>query len=436
LDALAARGVRFENAISPSPLCAPARACLASGRDYHRARVATNRNDYPLDQPTYYAMLREAEYHVAGVGKFDLRKASFDWGIDGQKYLREWGFTEGINSEGKWDAIMSATGSMPPALAKHAQQDGLDSAALAERARNAAAETIPPIKPKGPYIDFLHRSGLAETHIRDFWDRDPYQDTRPTPLPDDAYCDNWIAANALRLLANLPNNQPWHLVVNFAGPHDPVDVTQSMHERWQGIHFPAANDNHHLDAATHGKIRCNYAAIIENIDRHLGQLIQAVHARGELDNTMIVYSSDHGEMLGDHNLWGKKTYYQPSVGVPLIIAGPGIVSDVVCRAPVALHDLAPTFLEYAAARPLPDADAVSLEPILAGQATQTREFVISGLQKWRMVFDGRFKLVIREGQDPILFDLETDPLERSNIAATRSEQIRAMKKILDQTLRD
>ena len=133
LDRLAGEGVRFTNAVCPSPLCAPSRACLASGKEYDRCRVASNQVDYPLDQATFYTRLRESGYHVAGCGKFDLHKATLNWGLDGKRVLDEWGFSDGIDNEGKWDGI-----------------------------RSGAQE------PKGPYLAYLHREGLAEAHVQDF----------------------------------------------------------------------------------------------------------------------------------------------------------------------------------------------------------------------------------------------------------------------------
>ena len=83
LDRLARNGIRFTNAFTPSPLCSPARACLAAGRDYGRCGVRNNRQNTPLSLPTYYQALRDAGYEVAGVGKFDLHKPDLDWGLEG-----------------------------------------------------------------------------------------------------------------------------------------------------------------------------------------------------------------------------------------------------------------------------------------------------------------------------------------------------------------
>jgi arylsulfatase A-like enzyme len=396
LDALVGRGMRFTQAIAPSPLCAPARACLAAGKSYHRCGVPDNETDYPLAQPTYYAALRAASYHVAGVGKFDLHKRTLDWGRDGSRLLDAWGFSEGIDNEGKRDAVKSG------------------------------AET-----PKGPYMAFLHARGLAAAHVDDFRRRRAYRDTFPTPLPDDAYCDNWIAENGLRLLRRFPTDRPWHLQVNFTGPHEPMDVTAGMLERWRDVAFPPPHRSTQWDAETHRRIRRNYAAMIENIDRQVGRFLAAVAARGEADNTIVIYSSDHGEMLGDHDRWGKQTYHQPSVGVPLIVAGPGVRRGATSDALAVLHDLAATMLDYAGAPAPAEMDGRSLRPVLAGAATAGRPFALSALGEWRTIRDERYKLVLVADEPPRLFDLVADPWEDRDLAGAAPAVVAHLRGLLD-----
>lgn len=395
LDGLATRGVRFTNAITPSPLCAPARACLASGRRYDHCGVPGNEHDYPLSQPTSYAALRDAGYAVGGVGKFDLHKATLDWGKDGSRLLAEWGFTVGIDNEGKIDAVRS----------------GAD-------------------VPRGPYMAYLHEHGLAAAHVADFRHRHPFRDTHPTPLPEEAYCDNWIAANALRLLREFPADRPWHMVVNFTGPHAPMDVTAAMQSRWSEVMFPEPHANDQQDASAHQQTRRNYAAMIENIDRHIGHLLAAVDERGEHDRTLVIFSSDHGEMLGDHGLWGKKSWRQASVGIPLLIAGPGIRPDVVSDTPVELQDVTATLLDAAGATALPEMEARSLCPLLAGETDRHRGLAVSGLEDWRLAFDGRYKLVLERGAAPRLFDLQRDPWEDTDIAGREPAEAARLYRML------
>ena len=420
LAGIAARGVRLTRALCPSPLCAPSRACLASGREYERCGVPGNGSDYPLDQPTYYQALRAAGYRVAGVGKFDLHKATLDWGLDGTRLLREWGFSEGIDNEGKMDAIASYLG-----------------------ARGGARGAGTGGSPKGPYMAYLQARGLAEIHVADFQRRRGprgHHLTQPTPLPDDAYCDNWIAENGLRILRGFPAGRPWHLVVNFTGPHSPMDVTAAMHARWQGVRFsPPVTLDGDLDGpalAEHNAIRQNYAAMLENIDLQIGRFLEVVRHRGEEEGTVVVYSSDHGEMLGDHNRWGKSIYYQPSAGVPLAVAGPGVREGVESDALVSLHDLAATFLDFAGLPPLPGMDSRSLLPVLTGEAAVHRPHVRSGLARWRLVFDGRHKLVRiapEHGAGPYtlrLFDLTDDPWDTRDVAAERPAEVERLTPLL------
>lgn len=401
LDRLAAEGVRFTRAFCTSPLCAPSRASLASGRRYDRCGVVGNHQDYPLDQPTYYRALREAGYRVAGVGKFDLHKATLDWNLDGSRLIREWGFTEGIDNEGKFDGSDSY------------QRNGH--------------------RPKGPYLAFLADRGLAESYIQEH--APEFLNSRlsayTTCLPDDAYCDNWVAENGLTFLRGFPKGRPWHLVVNFTGPHDPMDVTEAMRARWAGVDLPVPHHNDHSDREGVRRRRQNYAAMIENIDRQAGRFIDLVRERGEMDDTLIVYASDHGEMLGDHGRWGKNTWHHPSVGVPLIASGPGVQRGLVTDALVSLHDLAATFLDCAHAGPLPEMDALTLRPLLEGRTDAHRSHVLSGLDGWRMAFDGRWKLVVGAEDAPLLFDLERDPHEDTNVAEAHPDVVDRLGRALD-----
>ncbi|MCB8980240.1 MAG: sulfatase-like hydrolase/transferase [Ardenticatenaceae bacterium] len=420
---LAAQGMNFTNAVCASPTCAPSRACLASGKSYHRAGVPSNQFNYPLDQPTFYGALRDNGYHVAAVGKFDLHKPEFAWGLDGTHLLNEWGFSEGVDSEGKIDAIRAVTGAWPVGYASFYQRKG---GRIGEYMSKILADypykdCAPEAKAAGPYTAYLQSNGLLDTHVQDIWFRHPYTSTAPTPLPEHAYGDTWIANQGLALLENFAADKPWFLQVNFAGPHDPVDVTEAMHKRWWDVDFAPPVDSTEFDAATHNEIRRNYAAMIENIDTQVGRYLDLLAARGELENTIVIYASDHGEMLGDHNLWMKSVPYHPSISVPLVISGPGIAQNVVSEALVSLHDLAATFLDYAGLA-VPEAmDSVSLQPVLSGEQVAHRDVVFSSLLDWDAVYNGRFKFIQYQDGRTLLFDLREDPHETNNLAEQQPE---------------
>jgi len=395
LEKLLARGVKFTHAITPSPLCAPARACLASGLEYERCGVPSNAFNYPLTQRTYYQLLRDSGYHVIGCGKLDLHKKTEDWGLDGRRLVREWGFSDAIDNAGKMDAVRSGV----------------------------------PV-PKDPYMKLLHDHGQAEVHVKDMRQRKGYAGTYPTPLPDSLYCDNFITRNALTLLNAAPADKPWHLAVNFTGPHNPVDITAGMEKTVRDRSYPQPNRNTEYEATHHVAIRQNYSAMCENIDRGIGEILAAVEQRGELDNSIVIFSSDHGEMLGDHNRWGKHVPYQASVGIPMVAAGPGVKARGESNALVSLHDLTATFLDYAGVKKPAAMDSRSLRPLLAGRTKVHRSHLVSSLEGWRMVWDGRHKLIEGYEKEPQLFDLQTDPLENSNLSAQPSKIRSHLKTLL------
>jgi arylsulfatase A-like enzyme len=382
LDRLCETGVRFRQTMTSSPVCAPARACLASGKRYETCGVRSNGQPYPLDQPTFYQSLRDAGYRVGGCGKFDLDKPNLEWNLDGSRLIKEWGFTDGVDNEGKLDG-----------------------------SRSYKSDDIP----KGPYMKALVDAGFAEAYCAEHGKMRECLQAYTTLLPDELYCDNWLSEIGLAQLRRFPADTPWFMQVNFTGPHNPMDVTASMRESCKHKQLPQA---HKGDAAPEDMLRNrqNYVAMIENIDRQIGRFIDEVHSRGELDNTLIVYSSDHGEMLGDHGMWGKSTWRASSVDVPLIVSGPGLQENAVSDALVVLHDLTATFLDAAGLPQLPGSDAKSLMPILRAEETSHRDVICSALDYWALVYDGTFKLVQHEGEKPMLFDCVNDPFEDHDIA--------------------
>lgn len=407
LDRLARMGTRFSNAVVASPLCAPSRACLASGMEYDRCLTPSTSSVFPYNLlETFYGALRDGGYHTLGCGKIDLAKGARWFGLDGKWKIHQWGFSDGINNAGKFDQLGSY------------------------RLNNQ--------QPADPYTVFLQSRSLLETHFKDLQSRTgsgDYGNTDPTPLPQDAYCDDWVTRNALKLLEEAPKDKPWFMQVNWVGPHDPEDITRRMEPTVRGRSMPAVNGKNKFDDAKNQLIRQNYTAMCENLDKQVGILLDKLNERGELENTIIVFSSDHGEMLGDHGRWAKSVPYRASVGVPLIIAGPGIQKGVDSRALVTIMDFGATFLDFAGL-PATKNDSRSMRPLLTGQASTHRDILFSGLGSWRMAFDGRYKVVSqfdRHYPDPnglvqrnskrtiglpdMVFDLEADPAENNDLGA-------------------
>jgi arylsulfatase A-like enzyme len=431
LERLAARGVHFTNALCPSPLCAPARSCLASGKEYDRCGVPANRIDYPRDRTTYYRMLRDGGYHTMAVGKVDLSQGSGDFGNDGRMHMEPWGFSDMINNAGKMGGTMIYGARPADSLEPYfhyldSQDPPLGKVHFDDMYFRATAEMAAPGLGVEPTPDLVQRlyGHVNHEHAMTF--------LKPSPLEERHYVDNWIARNGLELLDRAPSDTPWHLVVNFNGPHVPADITERMARLYRGPDrvidgFPQPHGyTGAADAAAHLGARQNYSAMIENIDRWLGIYLDKLAERGELDNTIVVYSSDHGEMLGDHTLWGKFVPYHASVGVPLVMAGPGIRQGLTSDALVSIMDLAATFLDYGGL-PIPDdMDSRSLRPLLESKTDSHRSHVLSGLGDWRLVYDGRHKLVEGFRGERLLYDLEEDAFEDANLAPDNSELCRRL----------
>ena len=407
LDALAAGGTRFTRCYTPSPVCSPARACLATGRRYTRHSVANNGQNTPLDLPNYYRIIQDKGYQVSGVGKFDLHKPDRDWGLDGKNMLPEYGFTSGCDNEGKGDAISAYTNNGK--------------------------------QPKGPYMHYLKTQGqeVVDSYYN-MWHNEGgeyrgllYSDI--SPLDTDDYCDNWVGRNAITEINNFKQDKPWHLVVNFVGPHDPYDVLPEMAESTKDRRFPSAHANIKDDPEEIDRRRRYYAAMIENIDARVGEMIAAVEARGELENTIIVYSSDHGEMLGDHGRWAKGVALDPSVRVPLIVKGPGAKAGQVRDDLISMHDITALIIEAAGAELDEGMDSKSPWPALKGDSSQHRDYLSIGLQKWRLIVEESFKYTqFADGED-CLIDQSTDLLEDNNIAEqdVYKERIERYRDIID-----
>lgn len=436
------RGTTFTRAATNSPLCVPARACLALGEDYERCGAWNNRFCCPLDRPTFYSVLRDGGYQVWGVGKFDLHKPVMYWGEDGWiPQLGTLGFTWALENEGKGDAVWAFQHGSP-----------------------------------GPYGAFLQRGGLLEEYCRDHLRRsqDPC-DSRPVELPPSAYADNWVTENALAALHRLTGeDSPWFLMVNFSGPHDPWDVTVPMKRAWENTPFPIPREYSGSRDALLG-VRQNYAAMLENIDRNIGLLIEELKRSGQLEDTVILYSADHGEMLGDRNRYFKSQPYRPSVQIPLVISGPGVLQNHICGELAQLNDLAATIAAFAGLEMPGDADSRSLAALAAREdAPPVREYQYSALytdlpapeenraeyaafaryckpssggrqggdaQKavpefrkntsWRSIISKEYKYIefLETGRDE-LYDLQRDPGERHNIADVRPDLVPRFRELL------
>jgi len=401
IDRLAARGTRFTRCYTNSPVCSPARACLAQGVRYERCGVPSNQFNTPSDADTVFKRLRDAGYRTAITGKADLQKQLHYKGLDGwTPGIGQLGFIESANQCGKWDAVNSG--------------------------RN---------RPADPYMASLYKSGWAEAHKQDFATRRDFKGmpTHPTPLPRQHYTDDFCGGNALDMLQRWPvdhtgeHHAPWMLWVNFPGPHEPYDPPRCLQERYDSVNFPGPVDQQaEKFERDHQQLRRNYAAMCEGIDDWVGKLLVQVEARGELDNTLVIFTSDHGEMLGDHGRWAKSLPEEASTRVPLVAAGPGIEPGRICEDLVELIDISATLLSAAGIKTPNNWDARPLPT----QGNEPRDHACSALGKWSMVVRDRYKLVVHQEAPDRLYDLEDDPGELTNLAQRMPDMVAELRDLL------
>jgi len=357
VQSLRKRGTQFTQAFVAAPVCAPSRSCLASGREYDHAGVACNFcNNYPIEQTTFYTILKQAGYWTMSTGKDDLTKKSQP-GDDGEFHRKELGWSDALRASGKMDVVSKS-------------------------------------KPHEPYGHYLANNTVKTEKNKTLSGWEAHYDCMKKKTPCDStsypqilYEDNWTTRNALELLSRKPEGQPWFLQINFPGPHPPFLVTSHMHDSMSNRTFPKPVDSKikqdvcvKTGEPSNG-FRCDYASEIENLDRLMKNITDYVDELGELDDTIIIFSSDHGEMLGDHNDHGKTMPWQGSASVPMIFVGEkqGIMQGKRVHAPVSILDLGGTFMDYAGTKPAPGMTTQSLRSLLEGK-NETRPYIQSGLQ--------------------------------------------------------
>lgn len=385
LKGLAANGTRFTMAYTPSPLCEPARGCIASARDYATSPIQNpHDNVYPFKDegvPTFYSLLQKAGYHTMLAGKDHIRGNRPLNRPDSVK-ASDIGFDDAF---GSLDKYMNTVAKKPIE-------------AYGDELWNRSSESF--YKQKDCYggmgtifgcCDDVPLKSLPKVTITDL-SVAGYHCPRMSSLPDELYPDNWVTSVAERLLARKPAGKPWFMQLGYLGPHPPFILTPAMNASVKGKSYPPPVTSQEFSKAASLAMRAGYAAEIENIDAQLGKLLAHLQDIGELDNTVVAFMSDHGEMLGDFDLVQKYTPWEGSTHVPLIISGPGLQRGKVVEEPVSTLDAIGTFMDLAGAKPHPNMTASSLLRVLrkAGAKVQGNA-VASGLRydgyslNWYMV---------------------------------------------------
>ncbi|GAA4424548.1 choline-sulfatase [Georgenia halophila] len=391
LDALLARGTAFTNAYCSSPICLPSRMALMTGRLPRRDDIYDNGSELPASVPTLAHHLNSAGYTTVLSGKMHFV---------GPDQLH--GFTERLTPD------------LPPA--------GLDL---------TPDWTLGPVANPGTSVDLLRLP--------------PVQDWSQQLSYDDEVLHTSLAS--LRRLSREPG--PFFLCASFVHPHDPFLVTREYWDRYADRDIPPPTvpgppadhpfvrwiQTHHeadrvpLTEAEVLRARRAYYAAVSYVDDVLGTLVREVERLGLAEETVVVFTSDHGEMLGEHGMWFKRTFHDGATKVPLVMTVPAAVGGRRRDEIVSLPDLTATLLDLAEVpdrtERLAGLDGRSLRSVLAGgdgeggwRDRAVVEYLAEGtIAPMLMLRTRRHKYVYVHGHAPLLFDMVEDPLEQHDRAA-------------------
>ncbi len=402
LDRLAAEGVRFSNCVTTSPICVPARVTLATGRYPHNTGVWNNLA-YTLapDAPSWMRVIHDLGYRTSLFGKTHLHPHVGD--------LRE------------REHLLHAYG-----IDDVDEIGGPRASALVMSHMTAMWE----------------EKGLLERYREDMRDRTSTlsQVARPSVMPLEDYADVYVGQKAVQYLTDYERDEPWFCWVSFGGPHEPWDAPEPWASRYapesmpHPVERPAQEHkrpqgwlDYHMERMRPefapgqvAALRANYAGNVALIDDQIGQILDAVASRGDLGDTVVAFTSDHGEMNGDWNLLHKMNFLNGAVRVPLIVRtsataarGRGLENGSMAEN----CDVGPTLVELAGGEMPYQQFAKSLVPALDSQSTVHRADALSEFRGEFMLMDSRWKIALnREGEAYLLFDCVDDPDETRNLA--------------------
>lgn len=387
LAALARRSMRFETAYCASPLCAPSRASFMTGQLPSRTGVYDNAADFPADVPTFAHHLRRAGYLTALSGKMHFvgpdQLHGFEERLTTDIYPADYGWTPDYRHPDRridwWYHNMgSVTGAGVAEITNQLEYDDEVAFLAAQRLHDLARRADP--RPWALTVSFTHPHDPYVARQR-FWDL--YAESPALDPAEPAVGFDDLDAHSRRLLV--------------ASDHAAFEIT-----------------DHHVRSARRG-----YFANVSYVDEQIGALLGVLERCGFAEDTVIVFTSDHGDMLGERGLWFKMSFREGSARVPLMLAGPGLAPGLQSR-PVSTLDICPTLAALAGIAEADVAPFVDGESLAAGGAARgavPMEYAAEGsVSPMVGLRDGRFKLVLSLGDAPLLYDVIADPGETRNLA--------------------
>jgi choline-sulfatase len=410
LDALARSGARFQHAYCSNPVCVPSRASLLTGLYTHHHRAYNNTIPWPFEIKTAAHYFHDAGYMTGLIGKMhfvDAQTHGFDYRLD----FNDW-----------WQYLGPKTKLYAEELSRRNSGSGM------------------------PQIDDLWRDeddpwkGVRELDDR----KSAVAVGRVSKLEEKDHFESFVARESMRFLKNYGRQQPFFLIGSFLKPHDPFMPAARFASlfRPEDMKLPATwkkADFSRLPKELRDSIASNaptlelndpemakrrmafYYASLAQMDDALGRILATLRELGLENDTIVLYTADHGEMLGEHGMWQKFVFFEPSVGVPLLIRVPGLTSaGSRCGVLASLVDVLPTLGELCGVS-LPALDGGSLAGSLRHPAQPVDKTVFAeyNLQTPRakyMIRNGDFKYNFYVNDVDELYNLKTDPNELVNLA--------------------
>lgn len=413
LDRLCSSGIRFDRTYTPSPVCVSARYSLLTGLYPHRSGCADNGHPMSQTLPTIPGMLTQAGYQTRAIGKMHFNPTRHTFGFEGMEL----------------------------------------------------SEEIPGQVEDDEFLQHLVDAGYNHVHEPHGIRSEHYYIPQTSQLPAKHHTTHWTADRTIQFLKDRDRSRPFFVMSSFIKPHPPFDPPVPWNKLYRAHEMPLPkrpervdalmtwhmrNQNHYkrrnagVDDNLITAMRAAYYACISFIDYNVGRILDELEAQGELENTIIIYTSDHGELLGDYNSYGKRCFYDSAARVPLIVSWPGkMTGGEVCDVPTSTVDLFPTIAEAAGVPWKEDKiDGVPLQRILMGE--NRREYILGQLNHKELgvyfIFDGRYKYIYSApDQKEYLLDTRNDPSETGNHALVdggKPHLLRLRKSLIEQFKKD
>ena len=401
IDGLAEKGVRFSNAYCNSPVCVPSRASLLTGAYAHVHGYWDNAHAFEGEVPSFGTRMEEASISVTAIGKMHMRSDSPKTGFTDQRLP--------IN-------LANGTGDIYGSI------------------RNKKI-TRPQFRKN------LDTAGPGETDYIRF--------------------DRTVAQQAAEYLRDEVDGQPFLLYVGFVAPHFPLVVPQEYIDMYRIEDVMAFHERMIADCPDHPVLRdyrryClhedvphgtmdnalrAYYGLCTFLDDQIGVVLSTLEATGLAADTTVIYTSDHGDTMGEHGVFYKSTMYEGSVGVPLILSSPDITEPKVTKTAVSLIDIYPTILDAMSVKPndydknLPGSSLISLakDDELEDRVVFSEYHGFGIYTGEYMIVKGDYKYVYYVGEDPQLFNLKKDPEELIDLS--KSEKYSAILREMEGELR-